>query len=470
MKENGKRIDYLLLKRISVLYVEDDKILREKVLEFLRMRFDVVYSASDGRSGLETFLRVKPDVVITDIKMPVMSGLEMARMIKENNSDVPVIILTAFSEATLLMEAIEIGVDGYVQKPADGTKLLETIYKTILPKVQRTEIDSLNEDIDRSLEILLGKSRSVRKIIKQVRQVTRSNFSVVLQGETGVGKTLLAQTIHDLSKRSDKPFVTVDIGSMPETLVESELFGYKKGAFTGASRDKKGYFEAGCGGTVFLDELENMTPYVQAKLLRAVEEKKIFPLGGTKPIKIDIRIICAVNKDLAQEVKENRFRHDLYYRLSEFTIQVPPLRERKEDIPMLARKFFIEAVRELESPTKEIDPEAVELLKAHRWDGNVRELKNAVRRMALISERKKVTVEDVLKVVNKIEDSGSFLENEETGTAKQPAVPCFPLTDVEKWAIQKVLTLTNGKKLKAASLLQIDYKTLANKMKKYDIP
>lgn len=466
--ENGIKYDYSLLKPISVLYVEDDDILREKVLEYLRMRFDNVYSASNGREGLAVFQGQHPDVVVTDIKMPVMNGLEMARYIKTSHPKTPVIILTAFSEVSFLMEAIEVGVEGYVQKPTDGIKLIDTIYRSILPVLQEREIEDLDHDIQFSLEGMMGKSPSIRNIIKQIRQVSKSNFSVIIQGETGVGKTLIANTIHNLSKRADKPFVTVDIGAMPDTLVESELFGYKKGAFTGAARDKKGFFETGSGGTVFLDELENMNPYVQGKILRAVEERKIYPLGSTTPVSIDIRIIGATNKDLALEVKEKHFRQDLFYRLCEFSIDVPPLRERIEDIPMLAKKFYRDAASELEKNIKFIDDDALELLIRYPWAGNIRELKNSMRRIALICEKDRISAKDVKKILSESKET-EIISPIQTEEKECSEIPFYPLSLVEKWAIQKALHLTKGKKLNTASLLEIDYKTLISKIKKYGL-
>lgn len=466
MPEAANKVDMELLKDVSILYVEDDLFLRERVLEFLKMHFRCVYAAENGKEGLEIFGKESPDVVVTDIKMPVMNGLDMAQRIKEINNEIPIIILTAFSEASFLMKAIEIGVDRYVQKPTEGEELIEAIYKSILPGFQKKQIDGLTRHLHTSLENLLGKSATVQNLIEQVRQVAWSNFSVIIQGETGVGKSLIASTIHSLSKRADKPFIIVDIGVIPETLVESELFGYKKGAFTGADKNKTGFFERASGGTILLDELENMTPYVQSKLLRAVEDKKIYPLGSTSAVDIDIRIIGATNTDLAQEVREKKFREDLYYRLCEFNLYIPPLRERKEDIPLLARKFLAEAADELDVPLKPVEEEAMNLLAQHHWHGNVRELKNVMRRIALLCKHKLVTVQDVEHIINpgNAPDSLHMLENTGPGD-----IPCYPLSEVEKWAITKVLEITKGKKLKAASLLKVDYKTLNAKIKKYKI-
>lgn len=461
-KIDEKETQAVGLKDLSILYVEDDHFLREKVMDFLKMRFNKVDEAVNGKDGLTRFYELKPDIVITDIKMPVMDGLEMSKRIKLTNPETPILILTAFSETDSLMKAIEIGVDRYVRKPVEGENLMEMIAKCALPILQKREIMKLDHKLQSSLESLLGNSSATREIIKQIQQVAFSNFSVIVQGETGVGKTLIAHTIHNLSKRAKKSFVVVDIGSLPDTLVESELFGHKKGAFTGADTDKKGFFEAARGGTIFLDELENISLYVQSKLLHAVEEKKIYPLGSTVPVHIDVRIIGASNKELFTEVIEKRFRQDLYYRLCEFNIQVPPLRERTEDILMLAKRFYADAVDELEKPVKEFEKEAIQLLKQHRWEGNVRELKNTMRRVALVCEKKKVTMDDVLNIINATLPT-SNLQPGGTG------IPVGPLSEVEKWAVANALSLTKGKKLKAAALLHIDYKTLMAKIKKYNL-
>jgi transcriptional regulator with PAS, ATPase and Fis domain len=275
----------------------------------------------------------------------------------------------------------------------------------------------------------------------------------------------VAGIIHDLSNRAGKPFVTIDVGSIPETLIESELFGHKKGAFTGADKDKKGLLETANGGTVFLDELENMTPHVQAKFLRAVEEKKIYPLGSTKAVHIDVRIISATNVDFKKVVENKKFREDLFYRLFEFDITIPPLRDRQGDIRLLAHYFFSEALRELNKKIIEISEDAVRLLEQEEWRGNVRELKNVMRRVVLLCDTDKITAEDVSKVTkpdqkDKIKDGELLLPQQ---------LSSFALEDVEKWAIQQALRQTGGKRMKAAAILKIDYKRLTRKMEKYDI-
>ena len=318
--------------------------------------------------------------------------------------------------------------------------------------------------METSLEWVFGKSASIKNIIKQIRQVAWTDFSVIIQGETGTGKSVAAQSIHNLSKRAEQPFQIVDAGVIPETLMESELFGHERGAFTGADKKKRGFFESANRGTIFIDELENMPQNMQAKLLRAVEEKKVYSLGSTKPIDIDVRIITATNADIKESVRQKRFREDLYYRLSEFIIILPPLKERVEDIPFLVNKFLAEASIELGKQTREMDEAALEILKRYHWPGNVRELKNVVRRAVLLSNDGAIGPEHL-----------EFLVHD--GRGDKDALPFLPLKEVssmaakdaEKQAIGRALDLTKGNKTKAATMLDVDYKTLLTKIKEYNI-
>ncbi len=460
-----EEIDLELLKDLSILYVEDDPALRERMLEFFRMIFTRVYPAEHGREGLDAFHRLSPDIVVTDIKMPVMDGLEMAAAIKEKSPESPVIVTTAFSETEYLVKAIEIGIDRYVQKPIDQDILIDALFKCGLPLIQGSRIEDLDNTIRHSLVKQLGNTRPMRELVNRVRQVAGTGFSVVLQGETGVGKSLVAGIIHDLSPRADNPFVTVDIGSIPETLVESELFGHKKGAFTGAAKDKRGFLEAASGGTVFFDDIQNMAPNVQSKLLRAVEEKKIYPLGSTRAVAIDFRIISATNIDFKKIVDDKQFREDLYYRLFEFDILIPPLRERTGDIPLLAQRFLSDAADELKKRAPEISGDAVKILESRQWPGNVRQLKNAIRRAVLLCDSDTLTAADLLKVIDTSHENGA----KEVESSLPAGLASLALEDVEKWAIREALKQTGGKRMKAAQLLNIDYKRLTRKLEKYRI-
>lgn len=318
----------------------------------------------------------------------------------------------------------------------------------------------LEKALKTSLSTLFGKSKAMRTIIEQVRQVAPSDFSILLQGETGTGKSFIARTIHNFSKRPDGPFITVDIGAIPENLTESELFGYEKGAFTGAEKKKKGFFEIANNGTILIDELQNASPYVQSKLLRIAEEKRLYPLGSTNHVELDIRIISASNADILQAVKDKKIREDLFFRLGEFIINLPPLRERQEDIPFLALRFFREATEELNKNMREIPEETMEFLLRYPWPGNVRELKNVVRRAVLLTQ------EDVIRPGHVNLDLFSH-------NAQKDNFPSLLLQEVtmdaERRAIRQALDLTEGNRTKAAHILQVSHRSLLRKMKEYSI-
>jgi len=360
--DNKTAVDISILSNLTLLYVEDDDVLRSQMEELMAGIFREVITAANGNLGLEAFIHHHPHLVLTDIRMPQMGGLELARALKERSPATPVIITTAFSDASHLMDAIEIGVDGYVQKPIRRDELLAALYKCALPLIQQHRIETLSHSLQRTLQLHLGVSPVMEQLVKRICRVAASDFSVVLQGETGSGKSMAAGIIHELSHRADGPFVTVDVGSIPEALIESELFGHKKGAFTGAHKDHKGFLEAAEGGTIFFDEMENLPLQLQAKLLRAVDERKIFPLGSTEAVKLDVRILCAVNVDLKELIAAKKFREDLYYRLMEFDLEIPLLRERPEDIVLLARRFTGEADGELKKKSIELTPAALTAL------------------------------------------------------------------------------------------------------------
>ncbi len=486
-KKSRTEIDHMsVLRDLAVLCVEDNESLRKGMTAFLRLIFDRVIAAENGQEGLELFMQHHPDLVVTDIRMPVMDGLEMAREIKKSSPNTAIIIVTGFSEVEFMMDAIEIGIDRFVQKPVDEDVFIDALYKCGFPLVQEHRLESLNDTIHHSLVKRLGSSPKILDIIKQIRQVAHTDFSVVLQGETGVGKSMIAGIIHELSHRVERPFVTVDIGSIPETLVESELFGHKKGAFTGAARDQKGFLEISSGGTIFFDDLQNMSPQVQAKLLQTVEKKQVYPLGSTTPVDIDVRIICATNVDFRRIVEEKKFREDLYYRLDEFNIVIPPLRERRDDIKLLASRFFSDAIQELNKKILEITPDAIETLENCEWPGNVRQLKNVMRRAVLLCESTRLRAECIKKVMKKKQEIGDTEEltpvqiphqvqevaaySIAPDSTMQPVeAPPLELEELEKWAIREALRRSKGKRMRTALLLRIDYKRLIRKMKKYGI-
>ena len=448
----------------KVLVVDDDRIIRYAMGEVLEENGFLPVELSSGRRAVEVAAEERPAAVLLDLKMPVMDGIETMQELKKIDSEVPVIIITAHGDIRTAVEAIKLGAYDFIVKPPDFDRLILTLRRAIEKAELEKAVRRLNTAVETSLEWLLGKGQLIRGVIGQIHQVAWSDFSIIIQGETGTGKSTVARVIHNLSRRAGGPFVTVDMGAIPETLVESELFGHERGAFTGAERKKKGFFEIAQGGTLLIDELENMSPYVQSKLLRAVEEKRVYPLGSTQAVEIDVRIVAATNTDIRQLVRERKFREDLFFRLGEFVIDLPSLRERVEDVPFLAQKFFREAAAELSKPVQEIEEEAVEVLKRYTWPGNVRELKNVVRRAVLLSSGNAIGPDHL-----------DFLTGNKSGNGHSfPLTPLKELSagavrDVETRAIRQTLELTKGNKTRAAEILQVDYKTLLTKIRDYGI-
>ncbi len=458
-----------IFKELTVLLVEDEDLLRKTTGKFLSKIFKTVYLAENGVAGIEAFKKQNPDIVITDIKMPVLDGLKMAKELKKINKSIPIIVTTAYSKTEHLIESIEIGVDRFVKKPFERDTLLEALYKCSIPIIQENNIQKYSSTISNSLINRIGSSKKMKKVIDGVEKVAKTDFSVILQGETGVGKTLIAGIIHELSPRSKNPFVTLDIGSIPKDLIESELFGHKKGAFTDAHIDKTGYLEAANGGTIFLEELENVGKEAQAKLLRAVEEKKIYPLGSTIPVPTDFRIIAATNIDIKKIVERKDFREDLYYRLFEFEIMIPPLRERIEEIEELANKFFLDANKELNKKIRYINNDAYRMLEKNSWHGNIRELNNMIRRAVLICKEEYLSKRDIMSVINDLNVKSTNVDKTNITTEKNTLDDIIGLEEIEKQHILNVLKLTNWNRMKTASLLKINYQRLFRKIKKYNI-
>jgi len=446
----------------KILVVDDEKVIRANFCEILMIEGFSAVEASNGREALEIYRKERPSAVLLDLKMPGMNGIDTLKALKEIDPHVPVIIITSYEDVQTAVEAIQLGAQDFMLKPPDFSSLTIRLKKAIERRELELKIEGLHTKIEASIENSLGVSSTMKKVIEQIQQVANSDFSVIMQGETGTGKTYIANIIHNLSRRAKGPFVTVDLGAIPDSLVESELFGYEKGAFTGADKKKKGYFAVADHGTILLDEVQNTSPYIQSKLLRVVEERNIYPVGGTQPEAVDIRIVAATNTDIQHSVQEKKFREDLYFRLCEFMILIPPLKQRVEDIPFLARKFCFEVARELKKQTPEISEEAAGLLQDYAWPGNVRELRNVVKRAVLLSDSHEIAPEHI-----------SFLPaNATVETIQSPSVrtgTCMSLAEVEKNAIVQVLEMTGGNKTKAASILQIDYSTLLRKIKVYGI-
>jgi len=448
----------------KILIVDDDRKARRIIRENLLHRGFAPVEASSGMEAIEMFNREKPTSVILDLKMPGIDGITTLKELKKIDPDIPVIINTAHGDIPTAVEAIQLGAYDFVVKPPDYNKLAITLMRAGEKLELGRKLELLSSEVETSLEYLCGKSEAMKKVISQITLISQSDFSLIIQGETGTGKSFISRHIHNMSRRADGPFVTVDIGSIPETLIESELFGYVKGAFTGAEKNRKGYFEMAGGGTILFDELQNLSPYVQGKLLMALEEREVYPLGSGHPVKIDVHIIGATNTDILGAVKERKFREDLFYRLSEFIICLPPLRERVEDITFLAEKFIREASEDLDRPALAISQDALLELKKYPWPGNIRELKNVIRRTVLLSEGTVIKPEHLQFLIRDRNNAavGHGMLNVD--------VPLnLSLEEVEKDTIRKTLQLTQGNKTKAAEILKINYTTLLRKLKAYNI-
>ncbi|MEW5744369.1 MAG: sigma-54 dependent transcriptional regulator [Nitrospirota bacterium] len=439
-----------------ILIVDDDASVRAGLGELLEAHGLPSFRAGDGLKALEIARSELPAAVLLDLKMPGMDGSQTMKELKKIDPELPVIILTGHGDVPTAVELIKRGAHDFFLKPPAVDHLAVVLRRAI----EKRKLDREVRDAAGSSFDWLGKSPAMQGIIRQILQVAPSNFSVIIQGETGTGKSVIARTIHSVSGRSERPFVAVDIGAIPETLVESELFGHEKGAFTGAERKKRGYFETAHGGTIFIDELENMSGLVQGKLLTAVEARRIFPLGTATPVDVDVRIIAATNSELKRAVVEKKFREDLFYRIGEFIITLPPLRERREDIPFLAQQLLSEAAGALGKEVKTIAEDALELLIGYSWPGNVRELKGLMKRAALLAAGGTVRPEHLQFLAFERSDAGE-------------AAPLFPLRTavkgIEMKAVRQALTISAGNKSKAAALLEIDYKTLLSKVKEYGL-
>lgn len=443
----------------KVLIVDDDRDLRSIVGDVLKEEGFSTVEAADGPGALASFKNDVPDAVLLDLQMPGISGIETMQQLRKTDPSVPVIILTGYGDIPTAVECIKAGAYDFVIKPPEFEKLVVTIKRAVERRRLEMDMQQINSALGSSLEQLVGKSPSVQPLIKQIRNVAQTDFSVLIQGETGTGKSVVAGAIKNLSRRSHGPFVCVDIGLIPDTLVESELFGFKKGAFSGADKDKVGYFEAAHTGTIFIDELENMSPHVQAKLLRVIESKKICPLGTTMQVDVDVRVIGATNMDIRESVRKKLLREDLFYRLGEFIITVPPLRERREDIALFAGKFMLEASAELNKQIRGISDKAIAALADYPWPGNIRELKNAIRRSVLLAETDwidRISIEQSsMEQPAGIEDCSLSLKDS--------------LRHLEKQKIRAALKKSGGQKKEAARILGISYKSMIEKTKEYGI-
>jgi two-component system nitrogen regulation response regulator GlnG len=454
----------------KILIVDDEPEIRALLKECLAFAGFEVMEAGDGVEAVAAVQTERPAVIVLDVTMPRSGGMEALPELKRVAPDVPVIMCTAHMDVPTAVRAMQLGAYDYLTKPFDPELLVLTVKRAFERQELLARIDELKSQGEGiSLADRMGSSGAIESVIQQVGKVARSSFTVLIQGETGTGKELVARAIHNQSPRRGKPFVTVDCGAIPETLVESELFGYERGAFTGAIRRKEGRLQAAGDGTVFLDEIGNLPLAMQAKLLRVLEERQVTLLGATRPVPVDARIIAASNVNIEEEIRAGRFRADLYYRLNEFGISLPPLRDRREDIAHLARRFLDEVSMELRRPVHGITDEAMALLGRHHWPGNVRELKNVIRKAALLATDE-VTPE-FLQVLGAPPEARrpAVMEPALGGELSLREVADVALADAERRAIREAMAAAKGNKSQAARLLRTDYTTLHAKMKRYAI-
>ena len=459
-----------------ILIVDDENQICALLCHLLEREGLTALVAYDGNTALRMISHESPDVLLLDLKIPGMDGMEVLRRGRALDEHLQVIMITAYGGICGAVEAMRAGAYHYLAKPFDHAEVVRIVRLALTErnlKLKRKDWSGETPDVG-SLREVMGPGDAVGRIITAVNQVAKSNFSVVILGETGSGKELVARAIHNSSPRSSAPFVAVDCGAIPETLLESELFGYEKGAFTGAERQKPGKFEAAQGGTLFLDEISNLALGSQAKLLRVLQEKRLYRLGRgikDKPISVDVRLLAASNQDLDASVTSGSFRRDLFFRLSEFTIIIPPLRERREDILYLARRFLDFTNAELKKSVKGLSTSAVEALLAYKWPGNVRELRSTIRRAVLLADE--VVTEEHLDITRRMPAFGSTFTAKVQGMSWRglslKAIVRRCTTAIEREVLLEVLRETRGNKAKAARLLQVDYKTIHSKVREYGL-
>jgi DNA-binding NtrC family response regulator len=453
----------------TLLVIDDDEASCRLVKAIFEPEGIDVVAAHDGSSGLARVERDRPDLVLLDLRLPGIDGLEVLEKLKARHASLLVIMLTADQDLKTAVRATQLGAFDYLTKPVDEEEIVVVVKRALETRALELEVEELRQKLGAggSLAAQMGSSPQVRQVIDQVRIVGASSFTVLIQGETGAGKELVAQAVHRESARRQKPFQAVDCGAIPEQLLESELFGHEKGAFTGASSRRPGRFQLAEGGTLFLDEVGNLPMSLQAKLLRVLESRQVQPVGATRAASMDLRFIAATNQDLQARVTAGLFRTDLYFRLAQYTISLPPLRERPADIPYLAQRFLEEASVELRRPVQRVLPEALELLERHAWPGNVRELRNVIRHAVLQTNDlviRRDLVRSVLGKANASVAAGAGIGPGIAGrTLREIAVEAAEAA--ERQAICETLRATRGNKSQAAKALKTDYKTLHVKLK-----
>jgi DNA-binding NtrC family response regulator len=427
-----------------------------------------VTEAADAGDAIAEIGRVPHKIVLTDLRMPSGSGIDVLRAAKTADNDVPVIVMTAYGSIDEAVQAMKDGAHDFLQKPVDSNHLLLLVERALEQSRLRTENILLREEWARHYGFprIIGESAAIKRAVAETQRVAQTEATVLLLGESGTGKELFARAVHHLSNRRDKAFVAINCAAIPETLIENELFGHERGAFTGAADRRAGKFELASGGTVFLDEIGELPLAVQGKLLRAIEEKSIDRIGGRAPVPVDVRIVAATNKDLRAAVDQGEFRGDLFFRLAVFPIDIPPLRQRGEDVVLLARHFAAEIGKEMRGRAASLSEASIEALRSHRWPGNVRELENSIERACILADAAELQPVDLGLVANGARDATS-LGLDLSGTLSEAAERAAKI--VERQKIADALAQYDGNKTRAAEALGVSYKTLLNKIKDYSL-
>ena len=452
---------------INALIVEDKESFREYIKEVLKTGGFNVFDTDTGKEAMELFKSKNIDLVLLDLRLPGKDGISIAKEIKKIDKTVPIIILTAYGTINNAVTAIKLGVYDFIEKPVDPDRLLYLVERATREQQLLRENIILREELSKmyGFSRIIGKSKELNKAAMLAQRVARSDTTVLITGESGTGKELFAKAIHSMSQRKDNPFIAINCAAIPSELIENELFGSEKGAFTGAVRRKIGMVEVANKGTLFLDEVGNIPLHLQPKFLRFLQERNFTRLGGEETRSVDVRIIAATNMDIRREIGRNTFREDLYYRLNVFPIDLPPLRKRKEDILLLAEYFIRKFTKELRKENMELAPQTKKILKNYRWPGNVRELQNIIERAVILTEDEIIDPEDI-----GIKESLEGIEREIEITEDMGLKEAGRLGKIiaEKKLISSVLLKTGGNKSKAAKMLGMSYKTLLEKVKEFD--
>jgi DNA-binding NtrC family response regulator len=453
---------------LRILVVEDKESFRQYIKEVLKKEEYEVFDTESGKEALELFRKHHFDLVLLDLRLPGKDGIAVAKEIKKIDSSVPIIILTAYGTVDNAVSAMKLGVFDFIEKPVDPDRLLLLVSRALREQQLIRENIILREELSRrhGFTRIIGKSKELCDAALLAKKVARSDTTVLLTGESGTGKELFAHAIHDLSLRKDNPFIAVNCAAIPTELFENELFGSEKGAFTGAAKRKNGMVELAHRSTLFLDEVGNIPQGVQSKFLRFVQEQTFTRLGGTEELSVDVRIIAATNRNLLREVEAGNFREDLYYRLSVFPIELPPLRRRKDDVLLLAEYFIDRFCRELRKKKMKLAPKARKILMNYRWPGNIRELQNIIERAVILTEKETIEADDIgiRESLEGVEDEVALSEDM---TLKEAGA--MGKVIAEKKIIAKILLKTEGNKSKAAKLLGMSYKTLLERIKEYGL-